>query len=159
MSNTLVDISLRLNQLTKMRKTDFVREGVEDIFFPHGYFYSSDRCSWPVRLAETVLVKIMTMSWHAFSVMWQILSGNGHLMKIWARKGDSLSVPVDRTGGQTWPPINMMLSISHLIPPTHTWSQSHTGTRNDNQLKMRKLRPGHRHQTGGQSRRKREAPR
>lgn len=50
-----------------------------------------------------VLVKIMTMSWHPFYVMWQILSGNGHLMKIWARKGDSLSVPVGLTGGQTWP--------------------------------------------------------
>jgi len=40
MSGTLVDISPRLKQLTKMRKTDIVREGAEDVFFfTQGYFY------------------------------------------------------------------------------------------------------------------------
>lgn len=143
-----LDINLSLNQLTRIKKTDIMRERVEDFFSPQGYFYSSDRCSWPVWLAETALVKIMTMSWHPFSVMWQILSGNGHLMKSWTRKSDSFTVPVDRTGGQTWPAINMMVYIRYLIPPTHTWSQSHTGTRNDNQLKMRKMLRGHWHQRG-----------
>lgn len=84
MSDTLADIILRLNQLTRMRKSEWrEREWVEGFFFSHRDIFI---CLIGVRgycgLAETALVKIMTMSWHPFTVMWHILSGNGHLMKI-----------------------------------------------------------------------------
>lgn len=136
---------------------------VGDIFLHRDIFISSDRCLWPVwcgptGLAYRVLVKIMTMSWHPFSVMWQILSGYGHLMKVRVRKVDSDSAPADRTGGQTWPAINMTVYISpfnpahkHLISITH-WHQKWQPIKNEKSA-ARPLQ----HQTGGQKQRKREA--